>query len=112
MLISNFLIKTRSSIFTYALTSNSFNWTSPDYHMDQHQLSESSHGARTQDFYQLSSISLFVYEIPFHTHTHTHTHTHPHLCQKCWRPRTNAWMINQIKPTHSPETLAVISKLK
>ena len=43
LLISNFLIKI-PTIFTCTLTSNSFNWTSPDLH----QLSESSHGAHAK----------------------------------------------------------------
>ena len=91
LLTSNFHLKT-PSIFTRALTSNSCNWTSPNYHL------WSSHGMCTQNFYHLWSISLFVYEQA--------------PCQKWWRPSTNSWKINQIKPTHSPETLAVISKLK
>ena len=40
--------------------------------MDHHQLSVSSHGAHTQNFYQLSTISLFVYEIPL-SQPHTNT---------------------------------------
>ena len=73
LLISNFLTKIPSSIFTSALTSNSNNWTSHNYCMDHHRLRESSHGAHTQNFYQSCTISLFVCEIPLHTHTHTHT---------------------------------------
>jgi hypothetical protein len=71
--------------------------------MDQHQLSESSHGACTQNLYQFFMISPLLYEIPL-------WHTHP--CQKCWKPPTNIWVVNQIDPTNSPETLATISKLK
>jgi len=40
--------------------------------MDQHQLIQSSHDARTQNFYQLCKICQFIYKIPSNTHTYTH----------------------------------------
>jgi len=58
LLISNFHLKT-PSIFTRALTSNYCNWRSTNNHLDQLSGSPTS---RTQNFYKLWTISLFVYE--------------------------------------------------
>ena len=73
LMISNLII-TAPSIFTHALTSNSFNWTSPDYHMDQHQLSESSHGMHTKFLPTL-------YDFPVHLRNSL-SHSRPTLMPK------------------------------
>jgi hypothetical protein len=101
-LISNFLLK--SPIFTCALTSNSCNWKPPNYHMDH----INSGGPPTAHTHKISTNSgRFLCASTKFPFTHT-----PTPCQRWWRPSTNTKKINQIKPTHSPETLAVISKLK
>ena len=57
-------------------------------------------------------MSLFVYEIPFHTPTNPHQVL---ICAYTYaksEEATDERMSNQFKPTHSSETVAITSKLK
>jgi hypothetical protein len=98
-LISNFLIKTLT-IFTRTLTSNSFKWTSSDFPSTQWVFPRRA----CKKF--LPTLRFFCSSMKF-PFTNARTPT-----SRALRPIKNTWMINQMKLTHSPESLAVISKLK